>query len=466
LMVFALVFVTVQNYLTGTSSGKKEISASQKNLNGLQSMLFASQSKLEVLKLRDSNDGRNAYFDEGIVSITRRVPSLLYFKESPDSVVHSVMLSGALLGSSEWQKTISFANAESIVFVNDSTAFLYDVSRGDIGILVSRKNMQLALSDQYQLRVLFTTKDGDTSNLHIRYPGCSTEHVIRLNEGTQDMTKYLHEHGLPIQRQMQFSPSQDRVLLIDHSAQSTLTLVDLLSLKKDNLFVPFLGVGQIHYSPIFLDDEHLAFSVIDGHKWMTLSYNISSRTYKILSQNFSDDIFVSSTGKIILVQSFFARALNNVPFGSRVFAQGSPCLPSKEVDGLLGNDRSWMSVLEEVNSMYCYTKSVNRDVINNLPNELLRRRLLSVWEEQTNLDIAIEAITAIVQEVQEGQQYEVVERSSFHLLDGMAYNRFIQDVSPLLRILEVPREVISAYSQLLRYAKQNSEELLFATHYL
>ncbi|MDO8469124.1 MAG: hypothetical protein Q7S29_05195, partial [Candidatus Peribacter sp.] len=116
--------------------------------------------------------------------------------------------------------------------------------------------------------------------------------------------------ALPMQQKMVLSPAETSLALVHHDAFPRITLVQLIERQAVALSVPSFNPDQLHFSPFFMDDQTLLFSVLDRDHWGTVRYRLSTGTYEILSENFTDHTYHSVAGDIMLQQSFFDETIN------------------------------------------------------------------------------------------------------------------------------------------------------------
>ncbi|MDD4627969.1 MAG: hypothetical protein PHE68_01075 [Candidatus Peribacteraceae bacterium] len=197
----------------------------------------------------------------------------------------------------------------------------------------------------------------------------------------------LTSNDLPIERTMRISPFETQLVIVDHAFFPQIALVNLIERKARLLTAPGFGPMQIHYSPLFLDDGRLLFSVTDGAKWGTVLYDIRKNTYDTFSKNFTDQSFLSMNGKVVLLQSFYGSGSLNIPFGSVTIYGQKNGIRRSEIDALIGTkrraERIRVLLFEDPKAQILrFRKTIEAADFWKVGGRVMRTGLQKLWGEQ------------------------------------------------------------------------------------
>jgi len=134
---------------------------------------------------------------------------------------------------------------------------------------------------------------------------------------------------LPLQKSVRLSPLDQFAIVLDHGIHRRLRLINLSGMQVTTIDAPGYSQSQIHFSPIFLNDRKIAFSILDGERWGTVVYDVITQSYKVVSESFSDQLYPLGNGEMLMVQSIFANT-GNVPFASKTLQEKRGSIASQE----------------------------------------------------------------------------------------------------------------------------------------
>jgi hypothetical protein len=162
----------------------------------------------------------------------------------------------------------------------------------------------------------YSATEDDAVVLYIHSPACATDRRIVMDTVHDDMAETIAKISVPAQRKLELSPFQNTLAFLDHANAPRITLLNLITEQTTPLRAPTFGEEQLHFSPMFYDEDTLLFSVIDGNRWGTVLYDISRREYTPFSVHFTDRALRAASGSGIVLQQSFYGGTVNIPFGS------------------------------------------------------------------------------------------------------------------------------------------------------
>lgn len=316
------------------------------------------------------------------------------------------------------KQTIHLPSPNRLIVPHRNGLVLYSVhqERG-FDYVSDTGQVQLSTLDAYGGKIFFTALKDNEHYLRIYSPGCHQKRLVPLEKYPGGVKRRLEKMDMPVQRSMKLSPTQDRLYVLDHHQSAKITLVDLLSDKPIILNVPSLQERQVHFSPLFIDSDHLLFSAMDDTRMQTVLYNTKTGQYSLFSEYFTDRIYLTVTGKILLAQSFYRIGDTeiNVPFGSRVFFN--------RIRNKYG-DASW-----------------------------------------SHLDFSAAHGERLLKRAEFGEQFEVVNVEKFYTTEKLRNAAGIRNFENLLTALEVPSHVMSAYKSRASQMESRGKEYVLLDTY-
>ncbi|MDD5740099.1 MAG: hypothetical protein PHO20_05025 [Candidatus Peribacteraceae bacterium] len=311
----------------------------------------------------------------------------------------------------------------------------------------------------------YSIPDGDHAHLHIDFTACGEIATIPLpaEESWYDASKLFDALNLPMQRKMMLSPAETSLALVHHDTFPRIALIQLIGRHATALSVPSFDPEQLHFSPFFIDDQTLLFSVLDSNHWGTVRYRLSTGTYEILSQNFTDHAYYSLSGDVILQQSFFDETIN-VPFGSVALLEQIRGIPVQEIASLTGqkeNHSELFSLLfqkPEESSLH-FKSNLTTQSFNAIVESELREPLRDFWRDyQLKLAQAV-GVFHLLNLDPDGTLTQI-ETIPFEIHPPATFAQYVEDAEPLLRALDLPTSLIEEYHKRRRDAKDKGEEYL------
>jgi len=305
----------------------------------------------------------------------------------------------------------------------------------------------------------------DRTHLFIDLASCGEIAKIPLpaEESWYDASKLFGTLNLPMQRKMMLSPAETSLALVHHDTFPRIALIQLIGRHATALSVPSFDPEQLHFSPFFIDDQTLLFSVLDSNHWGTVRYHLSTGTYEILSQNFTDHAYSSLSGDVILQQSFFDETIN-VPFGSVALLEQIRGIPVQEIASLTGqkeNRSELFSLLfqkPEESSLH-FKPNLTTQSFNAIAESELREPLRDFWRDyQLKLAQAV-GVFHLLNLDPDGTLTQI-ETIPFEIHPPATFAQYVEDAEPLLRALDLPTSLIEEYRKRRRDAKDKGEEYL------
>lgn len=302
-------------------------------------------------------------------------------------------------------------------------------------------------------------------HLRIDFAGCGTLADIPLSEHPDwyKPVTLFQIMGLLQQRMMRLSPAETSLAIVHHAHVPHIMLVDVIGRNVIPLSVPSFDPEQLHFSPFFINEETLLFSVLDGKHWGTVRYHLSTGTYEVLSENFTDHAYHSLTGKVILQQSFFDSG-TNIPFGSTGLLGQRQNIPLRVIENLTGpreNNHAIFSLLfenPEESSLHFKTDLTSQS-FNAIAESTLREPLRTLWrEKQLKLTRSVGVFRLL--NLEPDDTLTPVETIPFEIHPPAISAQYVKDTEPLLRALEVPATLIEEYRKRSADAAKTGEEYM------
>lgn len=311
--------------------------------------------------------------------------------------------------------------------------------------LIREKTKMDAVTFTSRKDILYTAKD-ENGSLVIRYffANCREPQSYSLEENDRPAGRVLRTLDLPVQNKILLSPSQVYAAIIDQTNVSKLRVMNLISGQVTVLNVPSLSDAQIHFLPTFIGDDQIAFSTYDNGNTSTQLYSIKSGTFNMLSADFSDAIYLSRTGEIVLLQTFNSLA-GNVPFGSHaILTKKAAVFRSAIVNAVGSEDTSWSDVFVDPTAPLLTFKPNAKELFAGIRDPETRRIVQEFWSSLYDPNLPKDMEMKIIR-WQNGQG--TADESMLYTVDA-THPRvdWSFNVSPLLRILGLPDEVITEYN--------------------
>lgn len=292
--------------------------------------------------------------------------------------------------------------------------------------------------------VLFTTLEtnGDYS-LRYFFANCKEPEILSLRGADVSAKATLEALQLPTQKEIILSPSQVYAAVIDHDFQSRVRIVNLISREITELRYPDMGEGQIHFSPSFVGDDKVAFSAMDGDRYATVLYSVQTGSYDVISDGFSDAIYVSRTGIVTLLQSFHQLA-GNVPFGSLRLIQDRFKIPRSDITALFGDDEDlWRRIFVDPNADFLQFKDDAEQRFKIIEDPVKRHEISRYWANLYDPFVPKELEQKILRV--QGLGTEHVASMSYFVTSSEPFLTWNMDMSMLLENLGFPTSVIDDY---------------------
>jgi hypothetical protein len=261
---------------------------------------------------------------------------------------------------------------------------------------------------------------------------------------------------------MVLSPAETSLVLLDHTSSPRLILIDLIERTALELIAPSYDPEQLHFSPLFLDEETLLFSVIDRDHWGTVLYHIADGRYEPFSTTFTDRAYHSTSGKLVLVQSFYDNTVN-IPFGSTALRERLRAIPLKLVENIVGPIQSQEAA--EIRTLLFQTPEGNllnfrRDLssssFNAIEDPLIREQLRTLWLSHR---AEVQTASGIFRILSGGSPHSLTTAATvpFDLSPPQTSAEYTNDVEPLLQALELPPSLLQEYRKRSANAKKAGE---------
>ncbi|MDD5041001.1 MAG: hypothetical protein PHX87_01100 [Candidatus Peribacteraceae bacterium] len=306
----------------------------------------------------------------------------------------------------------------------------------------------------------YSIPDGpDHTHLHIDFSRCGEIADIPLpaEEPWYKADRLFDSLTLPKQKKMVLSPAETTLVLVHHDVFPRMTLVHLIARQAAALSVPSFDPEQLHFSPFFIDDQTLLFSVLDRYHWGTVRYNILTGTYEVLSQNFTDHAYHSLSGNVILQQSFYDETIN-VPFGSLALLDQTRGIPVQEIAALIGQQEQQAGLYsllfqQPKESVLHFRTDLTTASFNVIAPSDVRELLRTFWRDyQLKLSQSVGVLR--LQKLESDDTFTPVETIPFEIHAPATFIQFIENAEPLLKALEVPVSLIEEYRKRSTEAKE------------
>lgn len=300
--------------------------------------------------------------------------------------------------------------------------------------------VQLVSMDANRMKTISTAVRQGRYDVTIRSIACDVTSSMTVGARDASMMPYLEKNDLPVQRQLRVSPLQGRALFIDHAHLRQVVLADLANVTAVTLRFPEFSAAQVHFSPVFLDEDTIAFSVLDGDRAATVQFDIVRNAYALLSTEFSDAIYVSASGKAVLVQSFLD-GMGNVPFGSLAIGMRRLKFDAKVIENEDPSLMRFFQTKKDDTLDFGFWASHSR--LQYVRDRDDREFLESLWRWKN--DRTIDRTGSAVLLRQEGDAFVTQHVEHFSVNKSRPFFRYDRNVSNLLQALEVPETILSAY---------------------
>jgi len=262
---------------------------------------------------------------------------------------------------------------------NGSFAEIFDADDERTYDLLSQPNMDSATLTNRKDIIITTKETNGNFSLHYLYANCQEPSVLILGGTDSPAVETLKEKGIPLQNKITLSPSQTNAAVLNHMNGSHINIVNLISKQVKEISLPDVTDKQIHFAPTFLGDNNIAFSVMDGERYATVLYSIADNTFSIISNAFSDAIYLSLTGKLILLQSFYSLS-GNVPFGSLRILQEQARIPRENIEAILGDDDVlWRRIFKNPDDQFLSFHDDARERFKVIEDPLKQRDISQYW---------------------------------------------------------------------------------------
>lgn len=268
--------------------------------------------------------------------------------------------------------------------------------------------------------------------------------------------------GIELQRAMTLSPAETSLFIVDHASAPRIAFVRLVERTAQELDVPGFAEEQVHFSPLYIDEETLLFSVLDRTHWGTVLYRINAGTYETLSEAFTDRAYRGATGKIILVQSFYDDA-TNIPFGSALLLAEKRLLPLRQIETILApvdharalQIRSLL-FYEPQGTRVRFRDNLSASSFNEIEQPDVREQLRALWSTHRATAAGATGVFHLLAMPPQGPPV-LLDRVPFSVPASQTAVSFTEDSEPLLRALELPKSLIEQYRTRNAAAKENGE---------
>ncbi len=346
-------------------------------------------------------------------------------------------------GSSSGQTIeVSVLKDDTLLVRTDKIAKIFDTTERQNYSLFSESNKGVAVGKTGSVYYK-TTKDG-VSSLNIYFAACKSPTSIPLSN-TSGVSETLSTFGLPVQKVLKISTTEHYAAVLDHETQRRVTIVDMFQNSVADLYVPEFGPDQIHFSPTFISSTAIAFSVMGGETKATVLYDIKQDTYTILSNDFSDAIYVSRLGKIVMAQSFNLRS-GNVPYGSMALMQKQSKITRSEILSIVGTDETlWRRLFVNPTDEFLTFKEDANERFTVIEDTQIRREISEYWSQIYDPTIPKEMELKLMEWNPQGplQTASII----YTVNKGHPLLVWSFDFSPLLQALGFPDSVISMYKK-------------------
>jgi len=383
----------------------------------------------------------------------------LYDTSLPASIVRSAQVSERTMTPRLLSPRAVLVGSDNAVRVRDmASSYSYDPLAAD------KKSPLVSLSRNTNFTYFLSDQSGRT-HVHIDFAGCGEIADIPLpaEESWYDAKKVFGALNLPMQQKMLLSPAETSLALVKHDTFPRIALVQLIERRASELTVPSFDPEQLHFSPFFIDEETLLFSVLDSKHWATVRYHLLTGTYEILSENFTDHAYHSLTGNIILQQSFLAGE-TNIPFGSVGLLEQRKSISVRSIETIPGpreNNAAIFSLLfqKPKESILRFKPDLTTQSFNAIPESDLRESLRAFWRDyQLKMTQAVGVFRLL--ELNADDTLRQIKTIPFEIQPPATFVQYVRDAEPLLNALELPATLVGEYRKRSADAAKAGEEYL------
>ncbi|MEI8230260.1 MAG: hypothetical protein WCG83_03905 [Candidatus Peregrinibacteria bacterium] len=364
--------------------------------------------------------------------ISRRTVSQKSWRESE---------SPQLVGDDQF--TLRTAEGTSVLRTSSTANFVIPSSKDALLTSITR-------SDHYELST--NVQKGELV-LRIRHVPCDLTTTVPLGVSITHARPPAPNDPLPLQQRiLRISPFETSAVILDSALSPHITIVNLFTHTTVTIAVPAFSPQQRHFSPTFLDEDTLLFSVLDGDRTGTVIYRIPENRASVLSDTFTDRAFVSMTGDIVLLQSFYDTGTMNVPFGSLAFytTKHTDGVDSSRLEPVIGQGARAQDLRSQFfidpNAAQLYFKdTLSETDFQSIRNEDMRTFLFALWRDQHFMNGVPQGQQRILKGPLDNLQ--IVGSIPFVVDAGKATFQWKTGISPLLQALDVPQKLITEYER-------------------
>lgn len=295
-------------------------------------------------------------------------------------------------------------------------------------------------------------REGTSARLAVISPACGPLAAVPLPESDSWYAPSLlfDALGIRMQRLMRLSPAETALAVLDHTAGPRLTVIDLMQRTARPLRVPGFAREQLHFSPLFIDEDTLIFSVLDRTRAVTVRYHRSADTYAILSDAFTDRPIPAADGTLLLLQSYYGDR-RNTPFGSLTLLAQTFSLPLRQIEAIVSilpaEERRLLqhSLFQSATgASLAFKTALSDENFNAIQDPDVREQLRSLWLEQRARIAASAGAYRILRVERDGAQEQVATLPFAHA-EGRTVIAEEQDVERLMTFLRLPQPLMAEY---------------------
>lgn len=337
--------------------------------------------------------------------------------------------------------SVSILKDDSILVRNDLMARIFDTAMRENYVLLNEPNV--AVTTGATGNIVAIGREGAAETVRIYYAACKNPQSIPLPSSEDQASVFLKEMDIDPESTVILSPTEQYAVILDHDMRRRIVVVDLFAKEVSVLKSPDFGDDQIHFVPRFIDSHTVAFSIMDGQRKGTMLYDLEGQRYGLLSNDFSDAIYVSRNGKIILAQSFH-RYAGNVPFGSLALIRRQARIPRSEIaSSAKDEDATWRRVFKNPDEELLEFHEDADQRMAIVQDPFLQRIIADYWSQVSDPKIRKEVELKFLEVTTGGAE----QKDSIIYFVDAARPRLVWsfDISPLLRLLGFPSSVISQY---------------------
>ena len=302
----------------GTIYGRPETYLDENASPSISTLAIASDEGIDLLFLYTEQNGASEYFDQDLQLFRSYTPGLFRSTiEAQPSLMTVAYPKGYDTVAQKAHSSIRLGGGNTLLVEVSEGSYLFDAFENAYYELTDTP-APLIMTDANQQTLLYVDRtNANVPRLAVTSPACHVERSAPL-PASVDIEAELAFIGLPAQRISRVSLSSEHLAFVDHGLSPRIFVYNIQSAEVEQLLVPGYSQSQWHFSPYFIDDTRLAFSVLDGTERLTVEFDLQTSTYRTISDNFSDAIYRSTTGDVVLLQTTFDRMGDsiNTPFGS------------------------------------------------------------------------------------------------------------------------------------------------------